>query len=446
MKLFKTFLITFILFSATGLFSQSGMTFSELASRLSPYFDRALIMDIEKQLPQGSDYKIWGWDVGDFSGDGYNDLGLSVKLAAEKKKIVETYLFVDIEGYLVKVGNFSYPFIEIPLEIGVVINKNTCFVTKKNKKYHWDIQGFSFDNGVLVQKDEFTTAKMDNLTLETYRDFVDLRNSIKFLHTQSGENVFFRDYLSILSYPRGRIIYKGFTNETQAHFIDFVPVGAYEWNGKDDASIKIRSAHDEEYLYMTLDITDDNVVTQNCDTCITDHVEIWLDVNKPNPVGGRFYSITDDGQVNYNTSSDKGIYLIKVFPGNFLKRSPYVKISTNENLQDIQKEASKRIKAVADLTPAGYELKFKIPFVFLGFNANPTIDEDFFKLGCTVKAIDYDNEFRPEEKTEIATSDFESSDPTTFGELIFIPHNKWYGAANNIFRQDIINNLIEYGY
>jgi hypothetical protein len=60
-------LLLLISFSQNS-FSQSGMTFNELEQRLTPYYAEALINDVRLQLPQGSNYRIWGWDVGDFSG------------------------------------------------------------------------------------------------------------------------------------------------------------------------------------------------------------------------------------------------------------------------------------------------------------------------------------------------------------------------------------------
>ena len=92
---YKKILLLFILIVTSGFTanSQSGMTFNELEQRLQPYFADALINDVRLQLPQGSSYRIWGWDVGDFSGDGFNDVAVSVKLAQDRKKNIQVFLF-----------------------------------------------------------------------------------------------------------------------------------------------------------------------------------------------------------------------------------------------------------------------------------------------------------------------------------------------------------------
>lgn len=432
-------------FGSISLFSQSGITFAEFAKKLNPYYDRALIMDIQKQLPQGTNYKIWGWDVGDYSGDGYNDVAFAAKLASEKNRIVQTYLFVDLDGYLVKVGNFEYPYVDIPLEIGLVIDNNTCMITKKNKQYNWEIQGFSFDNGSLLMHDEFTTRKLGNLTYETYVNYLDLKSNVKLLNTRLGEETFFREYLTIPSYPRGKTIYKGYKDEVETHFIDFVPEGAYYWEGKNDASIKIKSAYDEEYIYMTTEVNDESIVISNCDTCISDYIEVWFDVTPPLSDNHRFYNIKNN-QVNFKTQSDSGLFCFSFYPGDYKKKPAHVNINTNQSLTEFQREASSKIRIVSNLTDNGYILKFKIPFLLLGIEALPIRNNKNFELGCTVIAVDYDNEFRPEEYSKIATSNFEAHDPSTYGSLLLIPQNKWYGKSSNIFRADIINNLLEYGF
>ncbi|MFY8161917.1 MAG: hypothetical protein ACOVNU_11350, partial [Candidatus Kapaibacteriota bacterium] len=106
---------------------QAGMKFPEFAEKLEQYYDAALIADLRKSLPQ-TDYAIWGWDVGDFSGDGFTDVAFAVRIRGDKKNRVVVYLFVDIEGYLTQVGQFSYSYVELPLENGVVIKQNTCYL------------------------------------------------------------------------------------------------------------------------------------------------------------------------------------------------------------------------------------------------------------------------------------------------------------------------------
>jgi hypothetical protein len=425
--------------------SQSGASFLEFSEKLEPYFDPSLIQDIRKELPQGVKYTIWGWAVGDFSGDGYNDVAFTARFTDNRSREVQVYLFVDIDGFLKKVGDFPFKFVELPLEIGFDIKNTTCYVTKKRQQFDWMVYGYTFDNGVLVKKDIFTTMRVGDLTHERYRNFISMKGSERYIKTKTGEEVFKRDFLSVPSYRRGKIIYKGFSDGVFTNYIDYVHEGAYYWEGSDDCSYRVSSAYDDEYLYFTVDVADDAIVNQSCDTCIADHIQGWFDVNKPGPGADRF-SFLQNGNIKFRNSSDSGLYNFTIYPGDFLEKQAYVKLSTNSELSAAQKLTSRDIKAISNLTDNGYIVKFKIPLDLLNLNLVPEDGEQYSEIGCTFIVTDYDNEFRPDEMTEIATSAFSSLNPSTYGSLIIVPESHWYGEAQNIYRDEIIRLLKEYGY
>ena len=68
MKRTLLIIILFILAYSDNLLSQSGIDYPEFEKKLLPFFAEELISDIPKQLPMGSRFTVWGWDVGDFSG------------------------------------------------------------------------------------------------------------------------------------------------------------------------------------------------------------------------------------------------------------------------------------------------------------------------------------------------------------------------------------------
>ena len=59
---------------------------------------------------------------------------------------------------------------------------------------------------------------------------------------------------------------------------------------------------------------------------------------------------------------------------------------------------------------------------------------------------DIDNQFRPEEESEIASSDFNSSNPKSYGTLLFLPPDEFYGKCDYLYKDKIINHLHQYGY
>ncbi len=436
--------IIFFLFTLS-VYSQGGMKFPEFSKRLEPYFDSELIADLEKRLPQGSNYSIWGWDAGDFSGDGNYDVAFTVKIAADNRKIVQVYMFVDIDGYLTEVSQMSYEYFELPLEIGIIIKQNTCFVTKKFKQFNWEIKGYRFDNGNINLIDQFTTEKLDKFTHETYDNFDKLQRGEKYVSTNKNDIKFQVNYVSVPSYSRGRQIFRGFPSEAIVDKIDFVTKGAYYWKGSDDASFTIKSAYDSEYLYLTLRVKDDFFIPLNCDNCSADYFEAWFDVT-PLKTESRFLKKSGDKLIFRDKDKGASIFCIKVYPGNFLEKFAFVKdVSSSEDLESFQKNAVKKIKAISSLKEDGYILKFRIPFAFFGYESAP-VDTKTTEIGFTVVYHDIDNEFRPEEETTICSSSFDPKNPSSFGSLLLIPNDKWYGSSENIFTEDIIKNLIDMGF
>lgn len=425
--------------------AQSGKPFAEFAQTLEQYFDKAMVEDIKKQLPLGSDYKIWGWDVGDFSGDGVVDCAFSLNLKADKKRRMHVYLFTDIDGFLTKVGHFTYNFIDTPLEIGVAIKNNSCSITQKNEEFNWNIDTYTYDNGVVLRTETYNTHRIGDLTYQKSRNFQLLTNSEKYLYTQSSEEAFFRQYNSIISYPRNKTVFKGYQTTTNIDEIDFVYTGAWHWKGAEDLSYKAKSSYDDDFLYFTVEVTDDKIIPEQCDTCICDHIELWLDLNKPDSLGDRFMT-RKDNRILFRSSTEKGIIKFVIKPGDFVNTSADIEINTNDEFSTLQWFETRKMKAISNLTTNGYIVKFKIPFTVLGFIGSPVEEKTEFEIGACISVTDYDNKFRPEEKTEIANSSFVSYNPTTYGSLIFIPENSWYGESFNIFEMEVLQAIREYGF
>lgn len=276
----KHFIYILFLFIATNIsFAQSGMNFSDLYKRLEPYFDDAMINDVKNQLPQGSKYKIWGWDVGDFSGDTYPDLAITIKLSSDKQKISHVYLFVDLDGYLTNVSEFKYKYFELPLEIGVVIRFDKCYITKKIKKYNWLIKSYKFDNGVLILNEIYETEQKGKYTHQKTTNYQTLQTIDKYIVTNNNDLALYSNYLSIPSFLRSRIIFKGYKTQAFSNYIDFVNKGAYYWKGDKDCSFYVSSAYDNHFLYMTIKVNDDFITQPLCDTCASDYAEVWFDVS-----------------------------------------------------------------------------------------------------------------------------------------------------------------------
>lgn len=438
----KLIVILFIIFTTPFfVFAQSGITFQEFLKRAESYFNDEMIEDIRKAFSNTQRITVWSWDVGDFSGDNNNDLAMTYRIAGDREQTVYLRLFADIDGYLVNVAELPFKFIEIPLEVGANIKDGTCYVSQKLKSANWKIYGYQLINGAVVYKEDFSSEKIGNLTIDKTIDFVNLTTAVK-INNDKNKVLYENKYYNIPSYQRGRLIYHGFSNKVLLNNVDFVPIGAYWWDGADDCSAEITSAFDDDFLYFQFNIADDKVVPKKCDTCYSDHISIWFDLLNIGTVS--HFRIQND-KVILNDSMSKALYNFVIYPGDFIDVHPTVQAYTNDNLTTIQQISASQIRAVANLTEKGYVVKVRIPLTIIGVDLT-TIMGDNYEIACTVEIHDIDNEFRPEEKTILTTSKFNYKNPSTFGSLIFIPNNQWYGVCQNIFRQDIYQTLLEYGY
>ena len=448
-KMKKIYLIILIIIASLSIqtiaFSQSGMHFTEFEKKLELYFHTDLISDIAKEMPK-SDFSIWGWDVGDFSDDGHNDVAFSVRRAGLKEKSVDVYIFVDIDGFLVKVGQLKYEFVEVPIEVGVNFKYGILYVTQKFKQQHWKIESYKFVNGSLVIYDKFITSRHGKSTHEIYNNYYTLRNTEKYLNTISGKIDFFVDYLIIPSYSRGRLIYKGITSEVLVNSIDYVPVGAYWWEGEEDLSYTVSSAYDKQFLYFTINVKDDYVArAYNSKLTKGEEIEIWLDPTEYSSKNDRFAAIRDD-DLTFKDNLKSHIYKFDIEVGDFVNIEPTISMSSTGELSSVQKMAMMNLNIVTDLTETGYYVIFKIPFSALGKDGPPISDETV-EWGCTVRVIDIDNEFRPERITILQTSaNFDENNPSSYGSIVFVPDQLWYGETINIYNEKIIQVLEEFGY
>lgn len=444
---FYVIIATLFLINAIPSLSQSGMNFKELSKKLEEYYAPELIDDIKSELPEGGGYSIWGWDVGDFSGDGYYDLAFSVKFHNDKSKKVQVFLFIDSEGFLTKVGQYQYDYFEMPLEIGVSIKDNTCYVTKKRKLFDWVIKGYRFINGDLIQLDNFETYRIDPYTYEQYRNYQTCETREKYLLTKNNEVVFQTNYITIPAYERGRMMYHGFANYVSTTFPEFVFEGAFYHKSDEDGGYSVKSNYDNENLYFTINITDDEVVPTRCDTCKGDNIELWFDFYPLITSSNRLVKEISPKKLDIRTEPDSGIYSIAVSPGDFMNIMPSViRIKTTDSVNIDQKASANKIKIVSSLYDGGYKLKVKIPLEIFNVDLTPETDKEFTGIGFSLVVNDIDNEFRADEMSRIASSKFTPNIPVTFGEMVFVPSKAWYGESNNIYHDSILKVLEEYGF
>ncbi len=425
--------------------AQSGMEWSDFKRKIEPYFADELLEDVKNALPQGAQFRIWGWDVGDFSGDSFYDVALSVQTLGTRKKEMTVYLFIDNEGYLTNIAKLPLVYVDLPLEIGVVIKTNACYVTQKRKSEAWSIKGYQFRDGSLAMLDEFVSDKLEQLGHEGYRNYHTLETREQY-NSPKGETEFSATYLTLPCYSRGRQVFAGYVADVNVNTTQHVDQGAFYWTGPEDGSFTAKAVYDDEYLYYRINVRDSNVITGWCDTCTADRFDIWLDVTPPEASNSRFITGMSRRKPEFRTTSDSGLFAFSIKIGDFEDIRPSVKVKTTDDLDPEQEASIQKLRVLTSLRSDGYVIKVRIPFNLLGYDRAPIDEKQHTELGCTLAMYDVDNEFRPEETTRITTSPIEVLNPATYGAIRFIPDGLWYGQTDNIFTDAVMNYLQELGF
>ncbi|MEN3027245.1 MAG: hypothetical protein ABDH31_06010 [Chlorobiota bacterium] len=420
--------------------AQRGLSFDELARLLESYFDHALIADIRTQLPLGASYEIWGWDAGDFSGDGYPDLALTVFIPKERQQRVRVYAFVDQDGFLLNVAQFIVPFISLPLEVGVAVRDTICYITQKLQNNRWSLRGYRYWLGHFLLWEELTLETAGERSSEQliyYRSLERIQRRF-----QGGRKVAERRAIVLPAYPRRqRPLGVTFTDAT-CGVVDYVPRGAYYWRGPEDAALRLRASYDEYYLYLAVWVADDELTLARCDTCPADMLRLWfarsyVDTSATPSVGRRR---RPSRPVERWEALEISLRL-----GDFADTPPQLLLHTPAQTP-FQADLWRRAKAIVSRRPEGYVAKLRLPLLLLSDSLD-AFGSSQFTLRFAVELTDVDNEFRPEESSWLCTSsDFSLQDPTTYAELLFLPPGQAYGESVNVWADAIVDELLRLGF
>ncbi|MCX7929298.1 MAG: hypothetical protein N2663_01040 [Chlorobi bacterium] len=427
--------------------AQSGMTRDEFYRKLELYFDRELISDLDTVFSDARGTTFYSWDAGDFSGDGNYDLACVVRHRAEKGKRLWVYLFVDVDGYLTHIATKEYRFVELPLEVGVVIRYGICYITEKLQQFNWRITGYRFDGIALVTATEYRTRRLGSYTLDQTLSYAGLEIREQWTTTLSGNPVLERKCSLVPIYPRGVIPGHGYQRRAHVASVDYVQRGAYYWSGPDDCSMTLAGVYDTSYLYLTVAVRDDEVVIAYCDTCPSDRLELWFDLFVSDSTLPSIAVRREKRGITIRRRSDAPLVGLSIHFGNFQQQLPRAILLVN----DSSMLTRLRMKAFADVAihamrqQHGYIVRLRIPWLMLSSDLMP-MDRSTKHIGAIVTITDVDNEFRPEEATVLSNTAYDPSVIATEGELIVLPESEVFGNVEYVYADRIIRQLRLRGY
>ncbi|MBL8003699.1 MAG: hypothetical protein JNL36_01265 [Candidatus Kapabacteria bacterium] len=425
----KYIYVLLFLISTNLLISQSALTYTEFKKALLNYYEEDMISDLIQLKPQIESSQFWSWDVGDYTGDGYPDLAFVTKDKSVSGKNLTVTLVVDIDGYLVKVKEFQEKYVELPLEVGIAIKENTCYVTNKIKQFHWNITGWYVENGNFKQRSIYRTEK--HTAAVTKESLIDFSKSIaeeRIVHSSSGKISQINKIQYFPLFAEFDKYQSGNQNKREFSTIQYVESGAYYWKGEEDCSFTLQLTKKDDFLYAMIDVIDDSLVAGS-NYLSVDKVKIsFYQHDKSNDgVLKQFFSTLQKSTIQTKPIKSKKIDF-EFSLGDFSTTKSFVSLpATTEATVDVIK------------TKNGYVLYAKIPFSEIISDINTTSE-----VGFSISVFDADSDFYPEITTVLSTEDYD--DKTKISTLVIKPIAEIYQSYNNLFVPQLITNLKKYGY
>jgi len=149
-------LVIFFFIYCKFVYSQESMDFEEFMGMMSETMTEQQLDELSFQLPW--EITVMGYGYGEFSGDYYDDVVISIREKdVTPKNSVDVYFFKNIENktyQLIKKKNYKY--FELTLEIAFLVKDGKCFVTNRDNN-KWYFTGYEINEDKLKQvvKEEY---------------------------------------------------------------------------------------------------------------------------------------------------------------------------------------------------------------------------------------------------------------------------------------------------
>lgn len=406
--------------------SDGSMTFDEFVRRVDIAFTDELFKDLRKKLP--TDFAIWGYDVGDFSGDGKYDIAMCVRPKHYAEKKLQVHFFLNQGDSVLDLKTMDVSYHSIPLEVGFTIENGVCFMTTKLGEYNWLIRGYTYYNGsfILVDRYEATrlfpsVAKRRQVGYESYINYRNLLSNENFFNAVNNSGYAKLDYYAYPAYRKGRAIFEDYATAVVDTTDKFILAGREHWKGASDVSFTSRAYYDSSAICFSMEVIDDSVVTADVNPDGNDYVQLWFDCG-----AGHKVEVPEDSGVTFRDKPDSTLYSLTISLGNFSTEKPKVKLISKSGLSDLQLRELSEMEVTVERLANGYTVDIRIPVRVFGITslARP--------LGFTAVVHDADSALDPGDVTIMATSKLEPWNPLSLGVLRFVPDGEYFGEVTNL--------------
>jgi hypothetical protein len=442
----------FLLFPYTVLIAQVELSISveQFSQEVGEIFSAAQLTFIQEHLPEQCD--IYGYAVGDFSGDYLPDLAISVRTKKLRGKKMKVHYFVSDEEQLLEARWNILEFYDVPIEIGFTIENGVCYTTQKKGNNNWTISGYTYRDGNFFLVDEYESSRKSvrrtggsEIGYETTMNYRTLKTTEHYYHLGTEKSFLSLEYYTYPAYPIERNIRPFLFYVVCDTATKYCIAGREYWRGRADAAFESAVFFDDAFLYFFTWVIDDTVEIGSRQWNDCDHVQLWFDLNQAGKLtGGKSSS------PNFRLSPDSNVFMIAVAPVAGENDSQKVRVYTAPDSSPPEaaiipegtgcRKAIDDIRVLSDRTIDGYALRIRIPFELFG-----GIESLRTPTGFTFVLHDIDGHDSTAGVTELATSLFKEWNPSTFGVLRMMFDNTCFGEVLDLNTAEMIRKLAAVG-
>ncbi len=409
--------------------ASDSLVYAAFAKQLRKRLTEEQVQSILSKLPEGC--KVFGFDIGDYSGDKNDDLVFSARSDENLRKEVGVYYFLnrgarfDLVKYTVK------KYLSEPVEIGFSIDQGICSVTQKIGEYHWHIEGCRLDDMVFHQVTEWETQRLPRGTgfsgigYETTLNFRSFRTTELFYHASDVKQLLKQEYLTVPIYPSGLRLPRCVPESVGDSTSQSIVRGSSSWFGIDDASFFIAGRYDSTTVHLRVSIDDDKLLSSDSLES-SDFLALAFDLSGKRKVDnyGTVRRTREDGILSM---------LLRMGNGGSVPPKLVMDAATTEDMEKI----FWRVKCSVDQQTLGtsmVELEFPAEIFERCRNGSA--------CGFAAMYHDVDNPERVEWATDISTTGlFDPDRPDTFGRLLFIQGNENFLFVDDIRLADVVRKM-----
>jgi hypothetical protein len=439
LKKYIAFLLPLILVHSRALaISDYSISFDEFKRKLEGVFSEEQFTSLRSFLPQ--DFEIWGYDVGDFSGDDELDVAISVKPIDLKGKKVQVFFFINDGPSFIEASTIQVGYFEIPIEVGFTVEHGVCFMTSKEKDHHWFITGYTFHDGSFILVDRFEVGrhslgvdKNTEIGYEEYNNYETLASRESFFNVSNGKLFLGAQYYTFPVYRMGRRPLPDFVTSLQDTSGKYFVAGKENWTGPQDLGFSASAVYNDSALYCHLRVIDDSLVVGTGEVTDGDGVNLWFDLEASR------MNASSGPAPNFRLQPDSDVMSMSISPGDFRTKRPRVAVLLHKQPSDLQRQGINSISVTSTKRANGYELLARIPFSLFDLEKPPSV------MGFTAEVNDVDGSNGDLKRTRVATSELRDWDPSTFGVLRFIPEHGSYGEVRSLSIENLLQHLRDVG-